>query len=175
MAVLPVLIYPDDRLKQVSKPVTVFDDGLAGFVSDLNETMDDGPPSVGIAAPQTGHFIRVCIVDVSGFLELSLKRKRKVPSSNHGRMVLVNPVITDRTGEAVGREGCLSVPDYTGNVSRAMNITVEARDIHGNTQLFESEGFEARAIQHELDHLDGRLFLDRLVSARELFRRKTCR
>lgn len=175
MAVLPVLVYPDARLKQACEPVTAFDDSLAGFISDLDETMDAGPPSVGIAAPQTGHFIRLCIVDVSAFLEMSLKRKRSIDSSNHGRMVLVNPEIINSAGDVVGREGCLSVPDYTGNVSRATHITVAARDAGGNRISIESEGFEARAIQHELDHLDGKLFLDRLVSARELFRRKSYR
>lgn len=175
MSVLPVLVYPDERLKQASKLVSKFDDELAGFIADLTETMDDGPPSVGIAAPQTGNFIRLCIVDVSGFLEMSLKRKRIIPSSNNGRMVLVNPVIVEQSGEAVGREGCLSVPDYTGNVSRAINITVRANHANGDEFVIKSEGFEARAIQHELDHLDGKLFLDRLVSSRELFRRKTYR
>ncbi len=175
MAVLPILVYPDARLKRASEAVTSFDNSLVAFINDLDETMNHGPPSVGIAAPQTGHFIRVCIVDVSGFLEMSLQRKRKVASSNHGRMVLVNPEIAGREGEAVGREGCLSVPDYTGNVSRATRITVDACDAAGNRLSVVSEGFEARAIQHELDHLDGKLFLDRLVSSRELFRRKTYR
>ncbi|MBE9515615.1 MAG: peptide deformylase [Proteobacteria bacterium] len=172
MAVLPVLVYPDARLKQVSELVSLFDDELATFVSDLEQTMDEGPPSVGISAPQVGRFQRICIVDVSGFLAMSLKQKRKIKSSNNGRMRLINPEIIERNGEQVGREGCLSVPDYTGNVSRATDIVLAAVDAAGKKQTFECSGFEARAVQHELDHLDGKLFLDRLVSARELFRRK---
>ena len=175
MAVLPVLAYPDARLKQASVQVTEFDEQLTLFVSDLMQTMVEGPPSVGIAAPQVACFKRICIVDVSGFLEMNRKRKRNMQSSENGRLILINPVITDSSGQAIGREGCLSVPDYTGNVSRATHITLEAVDIAGSKQGFECNGFEARAVQHELDHLDGNLFLDRLVSSRELFRRKVYR
>lgn len=164
MAVLDILTYPDERLKQVSKPVEDFDDVLRAFVADLEETRRAGPGAVGIAAPQVGYFQRVVIVDVS-------QMKRPVP--NHGYMVLVNPEITEWDGYAVGREGCLSVPDYTGNVIRAEQIHLEAFDPDGNPLSFDMEGFEARAVQHEMDHLDGLLFLDRLVSRRnDLFRRK---
>jgi len=175
MAVLPVLVYPDVRLKQASDLVTEFDEQLILFVSDLMQTMDDGPPSVGIAAPQVACFKRICIVDVSGFLEMNRKRNRHIQSSDNGRLVLINPVITDSSGEDIGREGCLSVPDYTGNVSRAAHVVLEAVDVAGNKHDYECIGFEARAVQHELDHLDGNLFLDRLVSSRELFRRKVYR
>ena len=88
-------------------------------------------------------------------------------------MILVNPEIVAWDGFVKGREGCLSVPDYTGNVMRAEKITLETQDPEGNTQQYQCEGFEARAIQHEIDHLDGLLFLDRLVSRRkDLFQRK---
>ena len=104
------------------------------------------------------------LVDVSG---------ARKPVPNHGLMVLVNPEITQWDGMAIGREGCMSVPDYTGNVIRAERITLKALDAAANPQEFECEGFEARAVQHEMDHLDGMLFLDRLVSRnRDLFRRK---
>jgi peptide deformylase len=164
MAVLEILTYPDEALKQVSQPVESFDDELRSFIQDLEETRQAGPGAVGIAAPQVGHFRRIVIVDVSNM-------KRTVP--NHGYMVLVNPEITEWDGYAVGREGCLSVPDYTGNVIRAEKIKLEAFDPSGEQLQFEMEGFEARAVQHEMDHLDGLLFLDRLVSRRnDLFRRK---
>ena len=164
MAVLDILTYPDVRLKQVSEPVAGFDQQLRDFVADLEATRRSGPGAVGIAAPQVGHFIRVVIVDVS---------QLKKPVPNHGYMVLVNPEITEWEGYALGREGCLSVPDYTGNVIRAERIHLEARDPDGNPLSFDMEGFEARAVQHEMDHLDGLLFLDRLVSRRnDLFRRK---
>jgi peptide deformylase len=163
VAVLEILTYPDQRLQQVSTPVGQFDAALARRIADLEETRLAGPGAVGIAAPQVGWFERVVIVDVSG-------RKK---TSSHGHLVLVNPEITEWGGHAVGREGCLSVPDYTGNVIRAEKIHLVARDPAGDLLEFDMEGFEARAVQHEMDHLDGLLFLDRLVSRRQdLFRRK---
>ncbi len=167
MAELDILVYPDERLKQVSEPVQAFDEALRQRVADLEETRRAGPGAVGIAAPQVGWFERVVIVDVSNM-------KRPVP--NHGYMVLVNPEITEWDGFDVGREGCLSVPDFTGNVIRATSIHLEAFDPDGNPLRFDMEGFEARAVQHEMDHLDGLLFLDRLVSRRnDLFQRKVYR
>lgn len=164
MAVLEILTYPSEILKQVSAPVERFDDELRAFIADLEETRRAGPGAVGIAAPQVGRFQRIVIVDVSNM-------KRPVP--NHGYMVLINPEITEWEGYAVGREGCLSVPDYTGNVIRAEQIKLEAFDPQGDKRSFDMTGFEARAVQHEIDHLDGLLFLDRLVSRRnDLFRRK---
>lgn len=163
MALLPILTYPDERLKQVSAPVELVDDELRAFILDLEETMRSGPGGVGIAAPQVGKFIRVAIVDVSA--------KPKI--EQHGRLVLINPEITKWDGMKVGREGCMSVPDFTGNVIRAEQIKLNYLDEQGEPQSLESSGYEARAIQHELDHLDGMLFLDRLVSRRnDLFKRK---
>lgn len=143
--------------------VTEFDDVLRDFVNQLNETMMDGRGGVGIAAPQVGNFIRVVIVDVSS--------KKNTPS--HGHLVLVNPEITKWEGMQKGREGCMSVPDFTGNVIRAERINLTAYDVFGEQQQYNMQGFEARAVQHEMDHLDGLLFLDRLVSKRhDLFERK---
>ncbi len=164
VAVLEILTYPDERLKQEAMPVENIDDELRAFIAELEETMEAGPGGVGIAAPQVGRFQRIVIVDCS--------RTRK-PVPNHGRLFLINPEITEWEGMAVGREGCMSVPDYTGNVIRAEAVTLKALDMQGNEQEYRCEGFEARAIQHEMDHLDGMLFLDRLVSRRnDLFKRK---
>lgn len=164
MALLDILTIPDERLKQFAEPVESFDDELREFIADLEETRLAGPGAVGIAAPQVGRFQRITIVDVS---------KMKKPVPNHGYMVLVNPEITHWEGYEIGREGCLSVPDYTGNVIRATQIKLKAQDPFGEPLEYEMEGFEARAIQHELDHLDGMLFIDRVVSRRtDLFRRK---
>ena len=164
MAILEVLTIPDERLKQLSEPVETFDAALQDFVSDLEETMRSSPGGVGIAAPQVGRFHRIVIVDVSS--------KPKI--KNHGRMVLINPEIIGWQGMEKGREGCMSVPDYTGNVIRAKSIKLKAYDEFGNMHEYECEGYEARAVQHEVDHLDGVLFLDRLVSRRaDLFERKT--
>lgn len=163
MAVLSILTLPDERLRRVSEPVADFDEGLRAFVADLEETRLAGPAAVGIAAPQVGRFQRIVIVDVSG----------RKGVANHGYLVLVNPEITHWEGFEIGREGCLSVPDYTGNVIRATRIRLSARDPSGAELSFEMEGFEARAVQHEMDHLDGLLFVDRVVSRRtDLFRRK---
>jgi len=164
MAVLEILTLPDERLKRICDPVAVFDDELRAFIADLEETRRAGPAAVGIAAPQVARFQRIVIMDCS------LTRK---PVPNHGRLVLVNPEITDWEGHEVGREGCLSVPDYTGNVVRATRIVLAAQDPQGEPLQFEMQGYEARAAQHEIDHLDGRLFVDRVVSRRtDLFRRK---
>jgi peptide deformylase len=163
MAVLEVLQYPDPRLKQVSAPVTVFDAALRAFLADLEETMRAGPGSVGIAAPQVDHLFRIVIVDVSS--------KPNIPQ--HGCLRLINPEIIQRAGEVKGREGCMSVPDYTGSVLRAQSVRVRSQDDNGQWHEFDCEGYEARAVQHEIDHLDGLLFLDRVVSPRQdLFRRK---
>lgn len=166
MAVLEVLTYPDERLKRVAEPVGTVDEGVRAFLADLEETLRAGPGAVGIAAPQVGRAQRICIVDCSD--------RKKTP--NHGRLVLIDPEIEAWEGTVVGREGCLSVPDYTGNVVRAEAVTVAALDEAGERRRYDLEGFEARVVQHEMDHLEGLLFLDRLVSRRsDLFRRKVYR
>ncbi len=163
MAVLDILKYPDEVLKQISQPVEQFDDDLLEFLANLEETMRSGPGGVGIAAPQVGRFQRIAIVDVSS----------KAKIKHNGPMILINPEIKTWDGMKVGREGCMSVPDYTGNVIRAEKITLQALNAHNELIDYQCEGYEARAVQHELDHLDGLLFLDRLVSRRtDLFKRK---
>lgn len=164
MAILEILKLPDPRLKQESEPVDTFDDELQAFIDDLEETRQDGPAAVGIAAPQVGMFRRIVIIDCS---------TTRKPVPNHGHLILVNPEITHWEGYEPGREGCLSVPDYTGNVIRATHIRLSAQDRYGEPAEYEMEGYEARAAQHEIDHLDGMLFIDRVVSRRtDLFRRK---
>jgi peptide deformylase len=172
MAVLDILTYPDARLKQPTLPVTDFNNELKEFISDLEQTMDAGPGSVGIAAPQVNKLIRVAIVDVSSMANSAKKRKRRFKSSNHGRMVFINPEIVSSSGKEIAREGCLSVPDYTANVERSYSINIKTATLSEEIREFEFSGFEARAVLHELDHLDGILFLDRIISTRELFRRK---
>ncbi|MCU7851115.1 MAG: peptide deformylase [Candidatus Thiodiazotropha sp. (ex Monitilora ramsayi)] len=167
MAILEILKLPDSRLKEIAEEVTSFDDELHRFIDDLEETRLDGPAAVGIAATQVGRLQRIVIIDCSN---------TRKPVPNHGRLVLVNPEITEWDGFELGREGCLSVPDYTGNVIRAEKIKVKAMDPAGLASEYEMEGFEARALQHEVDHLDGILFVDRLVSRRtDLFQRKVYR
>lgn len=164
MALLDILTLPDPALKQVSEPVAEFDDALRAFIADLEETRRNGPAAVGIAAPQVGRFQRIVILDCS---------TTRKPVPNHGHLILVNPEITHWEGYEMGREGCLSVPDYTGNVIRATRIQLVAKDPHGEALEFDMQGYEARAAQHEIDHLDGMLFVDRVVSRRtDLFKRK---
>ena len=156
MAVLDLVTYPDPRLKQTCEAVDRFDDELRVLVVDLEETMRSRPGGVGIAAPQVGRLLRVALVDTSA----------KPKHANHGRLVMVNPDILEWKGMAIGREGCMSVPDFTGTVIRAKKIRLQYHDERGERHEITSAGYEARAIQHELDHLDGLLFLDKLVSRR---------
>ncbi|VAW68736.1 Peptide deformylase [hydrothermal vent metagenome] len=161
---MDILTYPDQRLKLLSETVETFDEALLGFIQQLEQTRQSGPGAVGIAAPQVNMFKRVVIVDVSGM---------RKPVDNHGHMIMINPQITEWEGMVTGREGCLSVPDFTGNVIRAESIKLSFMDETATQHEIQSSGFEARVIQHEMDHLDGLLFLDRLVSRRsDLFKRK---
>jgi peptide deformylase len=148
-----VLRYPDPRLKARAAEAT---GDVSALVEDLVDTMRSFGRCVGIAAPQIGVDARVCIVDCS--------EHPKAPDAS-GLLVLVNPVLGLGAETEVGREGCLSIPDLTGNVRRAVTVTVDG----GVT----ATGFEARAIQHEVDHLDGLLFLDRVISASDVFARKS--
>lgn len=165
MAVREVLVYPDPILKTLCTPVDALDAETDALVQDLLDTMIAAGHSVGVAAPQIGVSRRVVVVDVS---KSKLGRDR-----NHGQLVLINPEIIQREGQETVREGCMSVPDYTGNVVRASSVVVEFLDRQGNDQVIRAEGFEAIAIQHEIDHLDGLLFLDRVSSLKtDVFRRK---
>jgi peptide deformylase len=165
MAVLQVLSYPNPILKRLTVEVDLKDPSLARFARDLVDTMRASKGCVGLAAPQVGRSIQVIAVEA--------KRYRKDPGKHHGCIVLVNPRITRYEGEQLIREGCLSVPDYTGNVRRALRIHVEGFDEKGRQVRIEAQDFEAIVFQHELDHLKGVLFLDRLRSIKtDLFSRK---
>jgi peptide deformylase len=163
---LPILRYPHPVLKKICHRVEVIDVTILNRVNDLLDTMHAGPGSVGVAAPQIGVTLRVCVVDVSA--------SRHGKDNNHGLLCMINPEIVAREGSAIMREGCMSVPDYTGDVERATAITVCFSEPDGTRREIAASGFEAVAIQHEMDHLDGVLFLDRIVSIKTgLFRRKS--
>jgi peptide deformylase len=165
MPVRTILCFPQPLLKKMSRPVERIDREIVDLVADLVDTMRDGPGSVGVAAPQIGASLRVCVVDVS--------KSKLGRDSNHGLLVLINPVVLHTEGNATMREGCMSVPDYTGDVERPTRIRLRYTDETGTERELETEGFEAVAIQHEMDHLDGILFLDRISSLKSgLFRRK---
>lgn len=165
MAVRELHIYPDPVLKQASETIDSFDQATDELVQDLIDTMVAAGHSVGVAAPQIGVNRRVAVVDVS--------QSKQGRENNHGLLIMINPEILERSGAKAIREGCMSVPDYTGNVTRAEEILVQFFDRRGMPQVIRATGFEAIAIQHELDHLDGFLFLDRVSSLKtDIFRRK---
>jgi peptide deformylase len=169
MAILPILKFPDPLLKEKSAPVVDVTPEVSGVIDDLLDTMRASPGGVGISAPQVGVLRRIVAIDVSA-------SKRGSREENHGLLVLVNPEILAKGGRQIVREGCMSIPDYTANIERAQWVLVDAVDREGKQVILESVGFEAVAIQHEVDHLDGILFLDRVSSIKtDLFRRKKFR
>ncbi len=160
-----ILLYPHPVLKKICREVGQIDGEIEALIEDLLDTMRSGPGSVGVAAPQIGVTFRVCVVDVS--------HNKLGKDNNHGLLVMINPEIIHRDGSSIMREGCMSIPDYTGDVERATNLSVRFIDRQGIRNEFMATGFEAVAIQHEMDHLDGILFLDRIISLKTgLFRRK---
>lgn len=164
MAVRPILAYPNPILKTACRSVPGIDATIRTIIQDMEDTLIRSP-GVALAAPQIGHPARIILIDVT--------RNPKAKGSCHGRILMLNPVLTERSGERIVREGCLSVPDYTGNVLRAEKVCVEGIGQDGKRFAVRAEGFEALAFQHEMDHLDGLLFLDRLASlSTDLFRRK---
>ena len=165
MPVREVLRYPHPSLKQKARELGTDDgDVIAQVAADLLDTMESFGHCVGLAAPQLDHLVRMIAVDVTG---------HKKATTQNGLLVMVNPVVVESEGAEVGREGCLSIPHLTANVRRATSIRVEARTPEGEAVSVESEAFEARCLLHEIDHLDGLLFLDRVDSlASDVFRRK---
>ena len=153
-------------LQQPTVPIDVIDAGVLGLLDDLVDTMVASPACVGLAANQIGDGRRACVVDVTG---------HRKASSQHGLLVLVNPVVVESAAPALAREGCMSVPDLTGDVARATEVVVRALDRTGQEVVVEADAFEARALLHEIDHLDGKVFLDRVSSHAAVFRRKVYR
>ena len=164
MPVREVLLAPHPTLKEVAAPAEP-GAGAERVARDLLDTMGSFPRCVGIAAPQIGELVRLVVVDASEHPKAAV---------SHGRLVLLNPRVVASSGAEVAREGCLSIPDLTANVRRATHVTVEAAAPDGDPVSVETEGFEARCLLHEIDHLDGVLFLDRVDSlATDVFRRKS--
>ena len=151
MGTRKIVTLGDDTLRKHCKPQEKFDRRLATLLKDMAETMYKAE-GVGLAAPQVGILRRAAVVDVT--------------EDHSGLLELVNPEIIEREGEQTGREGCLSVPGRQGVVTRPMKVTARYQTRKGDWMEIETEGFEARAICHELDHLDGRLYID--VMDREL-------
>lgn len=147
MAILPILQYPDERLHKVAKKVDQVNDAIRKLVRDMAETMYSAP-GVGLAATQVDKHIRLIVLDVSDMHD-DLK-------------VFINPELLESQGEKENEEGCLSVPGIYENVSRAEHVTVRALDEHGKPFTLKAEGLLAVCIQHEMDHLQGRVFVEHL-------------
>ena len=165
MAPRQVLQFPHPALKRRARPLRAGEQAEAERVAaDLLDTMTAHAGCVGLAAPQLGHLVRIVVVDVTGH--------KKAMTSN-GLLVLVNPEVVSQRGSELAREGCLSIPRLTANVRRATQVEVRGQTPGGAGVELVSEGFEARCLLHEIDHLDGLLFLDRVDSLRtDVFRRK---
>lgn len=147
MALLTILEFPDPRLRTKAQPVTVFDAALKQFVADLFETMY-AAPGVGLAATQVNVHQQVLVMDMS--------------EDKSGAMVLINPRILEKDGEQVFQEGCLSFPGIFADVDRALHVKVAAQDVDGNEIVLDVEGPLAVCVQHEMDHLQGKVFVDYL-------------
>ncbi|HUC36581.1 MAG TPA: peptide deformylase [Acidimicrobiales bacterium] len=166
MAVRPVLVLPHPVLSAVAVPVGRVDDAARALAADLFDTMRASPACVGLAAPQIGVSVRAFVVDVTG---------HKKARSCHGPFLMFDPEIVHGAEPRSAREGCMSVPDLTGDVARYGRLEVAGTNLDGEPFTFEVDAFEARAVQHELDHLDGLLFLDRVPGPHALFERKVYR
>ena len=159
MAIKKILTYPDPVLRKKVEPVTSFDESLKELARDLIETMY-AAPGAGLAANQIGVCLSIVVVDNSK------GEDEKKP------LVLVNPEIIEKEGCQIDEEGCLSVIDLTAKVERYRKLLVRAQDLQGRTMEFPAEDFFARVIQHELDHLNGTLFIDRLSSLKRTLYKK---
>ncbi|MBP8812295.1 MAG: peptide deformylase [Laribacter sp.] len=152
MALLNILHYPDERLHTVARPVDVVDDALRRLIDDMAETMY-AAHGIGLAATQIDYHRRLVVIDLS--------------EEHDDLLVLINPVITRKAGETVYEEGCLSVPGIYDKVTRAETVTVEALDRDGQPFSLDAEGLLAICIQHEIDHLDGKVFVEHLSQMKQ--------
>jgi len=159
MAVLEIVKYPAEVLRRKTEPVTGFDERLQRLIDDMIETMY-AAPGVGLAANQVGVPLQLTVIDVSSRDEES------------NLIVLANPEIVHTEGEEAADEGCLSIPEYTTVVKRAKKVCVKGLDREGKPLDIEAEGFLARALQHEIDHLNGRLLIDRIGRIKKEFFKK---
>lgn len=162
MALREIKKYPDPILKQKTSRVECIDDSIACLIEDMVETMH-AAPGVGLAANQVGVPLQVAVIELTS----------RDDGEQHPLLVLINPEMLSMEGSVVEEEGCLSIPDYVENVKRAAKVKVRAQDRQGKTFELEAEGLLAKALQHELDHLNGMLYIDRLSPLkRNVFKRR---
>ena len=157
MTLRPLVILPDSRLRQPTAIITRFDDKLAKLIEDMYETMyhENG---IGLAAPQIGLGLKLAVIDVSA------KRNEK--------FCIINPEIIHREGEEFMEEGCLSVPNVFDKAPRALKVTVRAQNEHGEVGEITGDGILGHCLQHEIDHLNGKLFVDYLSPLKRAMARK---
>ena len=151
MALRPVLKFPDKRLREISEPIEEVTDELRELAADMCEVMYD-EPGIGLAAPQVGETVRLVVVDTEW----------KEEDAERNPLILVNPELSEHEGKIVWTEGCLSVPDFEAEVERAERVLLRATDLEGKELAIRAEGLQAVCFQHEIDHLDGVLFIDRI-------------
>jgi peptide deformylase len=151
MALREVLKFPDKRLREVSAPVAEITEEIRTLAEDMLEVMYD-EPGIGLAAPQLGVLLRLIVVDTEWTAE----------DAERNPLVLVNPVVSNADGKITWTEGCLSVPDFEAEVERSERVRLTATDLEGKEVVIDAEGLQAVCFQHELDHLEGTLFIDRI-------------
>ena len=166
VSIRKVLTRPDARLSLPAVDVDPVHPYVVALADALVATMRVSPACVGLAATQVGEPARIFCIDVTG---------HKRAQSCAGLVVMCNPTVVWRSSDVVLREGCMSVPDLTGDVARATRLTVTGLDVDGGRRTMEVDAFEARAVLHEIDHLDGLVFLDRVVGPHAVFARKSYR
>lgn len=157
MAVIPIRVLPDPILKQKSKRVRTIDGSIRKLISDMIETIRSVPGRVGLAAPQVGVPLRVIVIGL--------------PEEEEGKredIAIINPQIVRRRGERLVDEGCLSLPGYVGQIKRAESVTVKGRDQNGKEIRIKANGLLAQALEHEIDHINGKLYIDHLESMDKL-------
>lgn len=151
MALRPVLQFPDKRLREVSAPIAEITDAIRELARDLCDVMYD-EPGIGLAAPQVGELVRLVVVDTEW----------TVDGAERNPLVLVNPELSEHEGKITWTEGCLSVPEFEAEVERAERVLLRALDLDGKDVAIRAEGLQAVCFQHEVDHLDGTLYIDRI-------------
>jgi len=154
MAVLQIRTLPDPVLRQKAKRVTKIDDSIQKLIDDMIDTLHADPNRAGLAAPQVGVLLRVAVIEVP----------------EHELITLINPEIVKKEGERIVQEGCLSIPGYFGEIKRAVTVKAKAQNRHGKEFRLKAQGLLAQALEQEIEHLDGILYIDHLESPEKLFK-----
>jgi peptide deformylase len=153
MTVLQIRTLPDPVLRQKAKKVTKIDDSIRKLIDDMIDTLRAEPNRAGLAAPQVGVLLRIAVIEVP----------------EHELITLINPEVIKKEGERIVQEGCLSIPGYFGEIKRAVTVKVKAKDRYGKEFRIKAQGLLAQALEQEIEHLDGILYIDHIESSEKLF------